>query len=616
MRPRLDLRSFLQAVLTRHFLERKTGCYQLYSADQVRVAVEDTIVACPWNFVRLVQHVPNMVGQVMQPGNQFAPIGQPMMPQFAPQMMPPQGPNPLAQMMPPQGGGLLAQLLQQANQQVDLESDNEDKSDGDAEPSNPVLETESKVPFQEDPAKFPRCEPSENGWPNDWEKTLSDTRCSAYFELYVPAVVKALEAHPGQLFVAGGCFTEMFLHGRPSSDGDFDLFVCAENAQEGEKVMASAAAILETEMAKNSTLGIVNVTTTTQATSFSAWNNQHYYTQKIQIIRRLYPVGRHDMIPGCFDLWPSQFIWSPSTGFQATLPGLASLIVRGFPVDLARRSPAMMKRITKYVDRKKFTCYLMGVNPENPQESFGWQHPTNDRIGEQFARTFGNPGTYLARNSFGIGAEYDFPNEEAKEEEAEHRVFVEENPTVWDNLRCALSEKPHILLKLRKYADFCTEHCDIGASLLGEFINLREVKRMNRKTLRKFFKDEDIRTEFATAFFGSEDKDESQRLWRKNTASLAAPFVPLFCGETHPSKYWKVDNPGAQGFGQNCPRPIHPRNYYGEHYYPTLCGVPSIEVLTVRYLKKTYGWPLDVERLLCRYLLSMHASDVYRMLKL
>ena len=624
MRPQSDLRSLLQATLTRHFLERKAGCYHLYTADQIRVAVEDTNVVCPWNDVPMITpQVPMMqqggggmfIGMQQQAPN---PLAQ-MMQQFFPQplvQMPQQAPNPLAQMMQQQAPQQIPQLLAQMMQQQAPQEEPSDESSDDGELSYQERRAVDAEEFCEDFKKFPRVQAAHGIWRQGWEKALSDVRCLAYFQTYAFPVVKALEAHPGQLFVAGGCFSEMLTTGVPSAESDFDLFVCAENAEEGEKVLASAAKILEDEMKLRCMAGGgVTVQTTTQATTFLAWQTGLYFTLKIQIIRRLYPVGRHDMIPGCFDLWPSQFIWSPSTGLQCTLPGLVSLIIRGFPIDLARRSPAMLKRIDKYVERKGFTCYLMGVNPEYPQSEFGWQHPTNNKIGEKFTND-GGENTYRTYNSFGIGAEYDFPNEEAKEEEDEYQAFIKDNPTVWDNLRCALAEKPHIVLELKSYADFCTERVNISSSILGEYVSLSQVGTMNRKTLRKFFKDEDIKKEFVVAYFGEEDEDKASDLWAKNIESLVAHFVPLFCGATHPSKYWKVDNPGAQGFGQNCPRPVQPREYYGEYYYPTICGIPPKEVLIVRRLCKINKCPLDVERLLCHYLLAMHASDVYRMLNL
>jgi len=577
MSAQIDLRSLLQAVLTRHFLERKSGRYQLYTADQVRVAIEDTLVECPWG------------------NNKPQPVHDPFA-QQAVNQQPPQMPLPIYNLFAHQPNPVGIQLI---------------------DPDQELDEDEEELPV--DPKLFPRVT-SHTNWRADWMKSLSDVRCLAYMKQYVPEVVKVLEAHPGQLFLAGGCFSDMIVQGYPNRSSDWDLFVCADNAQEAEKVMRSAAIILEAELAESGSVvlhvGKVCIKTTTQATTFEI-TQRSYSIKKIQIVRRLYPSGRHDLIPGCFDLWPSQFIWSPLTGLQCTLPGLISMMIRGFPIDLARRSPAMAKRIEKYVERKQFTCYITGVDPQSPPSEFGWRHPERDSLFEIFTRSGNDHSLYILDfTRGGMGADYEFDTEEARRENEEHQAVIKENPTVWDNLYNAKAGKPHIEIILKTYADFCTERCDLGASLFGPYCELETVEKMNPKTLKRFFKSESLRREFCTAYFVEEDLDEAATLWTENRNMIAEPFVPFFCGQTDASKYWKVDNPGAQGFGQNCPRPIRPSDYYGDDHCEMLCGVPHVEVWTVRYLRKVNGWPSDVERLLCRCLLAMHANDVFLMLKL
>ena len=618
MSANIDLRSLLQATLTRHLLEKKAGSYQLFTADQIRVIVEDTFVDCPWGngpgyavLNRVAQ--PNYNPFLQQAGN---PPNQQVLDPFVDQ----EDDEDLAHLIHQEeqlGINEVAeiphdQLPPHVQKMVDALHPEKDLTEPEPDDEEEPLEV-----YEEDPKRFPRIEPHGN-WKKNWQKNLSDTRCLDYMKLNVPAVVKVLEAHPGQLFLAGGCFADMIVRGYPTSGSDYDLFVCASDAQEAEKVMCSAAIILEREMKREADPNVdvyACTKTTTQATTFEL-RTKRTCVKKIQIIRRLYPAGRHDMIPGCFDLWPSQFIWSPLTGLQCTLPGLVSLIVRGFPIDLVRRSPAMAKRIEKYVAIKQFTCYLTGVSPECPQDIFGWRHPKCDSLFERFRRNGVQLVYDLEFNQGGMAADYDFANEEARQQNAEHQAMVKENPTVWDNLYNAVAGKPHIEIELKAYADFCTERCDLETSLFGPYREISAVEKMNRKTLKKFFKSETLRAEFCAAYFVDEDRDAAETLWAENRKSIAEPLEPLYCGKVDASKYWKVDNPGAQGFGQNCPRPIKAEDYYGDDYYPMVCGVPHHEVLAVRCLRKMKGWPLDVERLLCRHLLIMHANNVRHMLKL
>ena len=543
------LRSIIQAALTRHRLEKMTGCYQLFTADQMRVVVED------WNDRQTAQTTAPMpfqpqIGQIMGPA------------QFQPRV-----PSP-------------------------YQSDEED-----------LDPAEHDAGDHRDDGEFPRVASSSTGFfETGWDKRLSDTRFRQLLEQYCPLVVKVLNEFPGQLFLAGGSIVSLLSSGKPAYRADWDLFVCAENAEAAEMVMRQAAKIIEANLD-----GEIEVTTTTQATTFERNSNAQRPYVKLQIIRRLYPAGRHDMIPGCFDLWPSQFIWSPATGLQGTLPGMLSLLIKGFPLDLHRRSPAMVNRISKYVEQKGFSCFLTGVDPENSQAEFGWQHPEHKKIREAFVNI--GDSLYIVQSGGGLGADYEFASVEADEEDKEHH-------SIWTNLRCAMTGLPNITIALSNYEDFCTQQCDLHRSLFGKFRNLGDLRNVNQTTLRKFFMDDKLRKEFCVEFFGGEDMFKASRLWEENCKSIAAPLVPKFCGDTPASKYWKVESPGAQGFGQNCPRPIAPRDYYGESYYPMVAGVPPHEVLAIRYLRCVNRWPLDVERLLCRYLLSLHSRDIFHMLNL
>jgi hypothetical protein len=136
------------------------------------------------------------------------------------------------------------------------------------------------------------------------------------------------------------------------------------------------------------------------------------------------------------------------------------------------------------------------------------------------------------------------------------------------------------------------------------------VKRCTLEKFRKMFKTVEDFKEFCVVHFVDKDQDRAEELWNANVQKLIAYLVPLYGEGASPLKWWKVDDPGAQGFGQNFPRPLNPKMYYGgpDYYQRIEAGLPDFTYWVLKQLRERYRIPRDVFRMICDLSLQAEAE--------
>jgi hypothetical protein len=469
-------------------------------------------------------------------------------------------------------------------------------SNGVFHPDNPIADM-GCTPMNVDFENIAGCQPFED-IDTIHPITFTNANVMEIMDGIVPNVVQLMREFPGKVYIAGGSLYAIFLQRHLSWGSDIDVFFCASSAEEAEKILARGMNLLESSFLSKEIK--LEPEISPMVCSFFDRSADHVF-KKVQFIRRLYPEGRPDMIIGAFDLHPCQIFWSLETGIQCTTAALFSMITRSFPLDLSRRSLSFGKRLQKYKDEKFCTILLPGVKTHDPVENFG-------RVdkGESFLRI--DETLYSMTIAFhGPMADYfDYQTPEETEEPENYR-----------NLSVVLRQGSNLVFKLPSYADFCN-NTDIENALFGESITFKKAQKMLPKSAQNKFKDQKDYKDFANALYVEDDKQTAERIWEENKEKLLGYLRPLFCGKVRPSHYWKIDDPGAQGFGQNFPRPISPTEYYGgpEHYHVMRVGLLDSSCWAIRQLCKLYRCPNDIFRLLCSMTLQAEGALALNNLKI
>lgn len=167
------------------------------------------------------------------------------------------------------------------------------------------------------------------------------------------------------------------------------------------------------------------------------------------------------------------------------------------------------------------------------------------------------------------------------------------------------------------YSAFCTPHFDLLDALFGaKRMTFGNITSCSDARIRKLFKFEEDYKEFIQALYLEQNKRKAHGIWEVNCEKLIGYLRPLYCGSIPASKYWKIDDPGSQGFGQNFPLPVAPEEFYGgrEHYNPMRVGLPDFTYWALRQLTIRYGFARDLFRLLCSWTLQAEGEHAFKQL--
>lgn len=456
-----------------------------------------------------------------------------------------------------------------------------------------------RPPLPQAPGGLPMPQPHSfnSGLPHNF----TNRRIAQMMGQLVPEVLQMMQEFPGHVWIAGGSLYNIYRFGEIGFDGDIDVFFCAATVAEAEAILRKGMDLHE--QFHNDPYGIgrskVAVSPMVVTTCSSTGT-------KVQFMRRLYPEGRPDTIVGAFDLHPCQILWSLETGIMCTTAALASLATQTFPLDLSRRSLSFGKRLEKYVVGKQCDLLLPGVNLSGPPKRFGRSRQNGH--GEVFT-IFPYQVNKYSLDAYGSSSDYALAPEEEEKKEVEFDKETE--PNFYRNMETLLREGMNVELSLKSYKDFCTGNIDFERSVLGNQYNYEDLQKTKIEKFRKLFKDHEDFKAFCIVHFIEKDATQARALWEKNCENLVAYLKPLFGEGASPLTYWKVDDPGAQCFGQNFPRIIDPETYYRgpEYYNVTAAGLPSFTYWSLKQICTMYHIPRDIFRMLCYWSFKAEADD-------
>jgi hypothetical protein len=459
---------------------------------------------------------------------------------------------------------------------------------------------------------FPRLIPhfqesgrSDGGYP----KLFTNVGVRTFFEQRTPKIIQLMKEFPGKLFIAGGCFYSIYREGS-IENSDIDVFICASSPREAENILRRGVEIIE-----STSLGMSDFYNTEVSpmvvTAIYCIDDIRYI--KVQFIRRLYPEGRPDMIVGAFDIHPCQIFWSLETGIQCTTGALVSLLTQTFPLDLSRRSFSFSRRLEKYIIEKRCDLILPGVDLRKPAEMFGKITGPNGQkeIFDYFANNItALPNQYKFSSHGGNSSDY-------TEDDKDESFMEAANGLSRRNLKVLLRQGTNVMMKIESYSLFCTEKIDFLYAVLGNECSFEFIKGRTASQIKSMFKTVEAYREFAMAHFVDMDLEKSRIIWEENLQNIVEYLKPLFGKDSDPIQYWKVENPGSQGFGQNFPRPIEPKIYYGaEHYFPIRAGLSDLSYWTICQITRQNRLPPDIFRMLCLYTFKAEAEHAYEKLNL
>jgi hypothetical protein len=224
----------------------------------------------------------------------------------------------------------------------------------------------------------------------------------------------------------------------------------------------------------------------------------------------------------------------------------------------------------------------------------------------------------------GQEADYEDPKEEKEDSEDEKKrekrndfeFDPEQEPEFARNFQVVVRGGTNVALQIA-YEDFCTPRFDLMSALFGGGrMNFGRVCSYSGEKIRKLFKFEEDYLEFVRVLYIEQNRKRAREIWNDNCEKLIGYLRPLYCGDTEPATYWKIDDPGSQGFGQNFPLPIAAAEFYGgrDHYNPMRVGLPDFTCWAIKLLTQRYRLARDIFRLLCSWTLQAEGEHAFKQL--
>lgn len=390
-----------------------------------------------------------------------------------------------------------------------------------------------------------------------------------------------LQMSKGKLSLCGGALTSLFMHNTTGCDpNDFDFFFHDVTVEEADDILRKCMNYIDniedTEVTYNVSQGVYTAHIYLDVGVYH--DSPNYVT--VQFIRRIYE-SKDQVLLG-FDLAPSRFGYNLRDGLFSTLCGAVSLAIKAFPLDLSQRSLSYNNRLSKY-KIKGFSILLIGL-------------PS------------GVEGNLITPDGI-------IRNENNDRFTLEHKVdkiedYSDLSVIIWETI--ANDRCHNVTFSSLKLQDIY----DLPDDVIEGNINNNEYFTFKVENLRQLDPDGAIKflrekyEEFAMAFYVKRDFNEANRLWRKRCDYYIQRTKEI--AKFNKDNPWIIVNTMNQNFGQFNPAVVHPREWYGENYKPTVIGINMERMQAFMDCRKNIEFmqvPNEIFKLLCYFWLRAEVCD-------